>query len=822
MTKSTKNYRKFIAAAATATIVAGAVTPMAFAASFTDVEDRYQDAVEFLVSKGIKGTSDTTFGTQLNVKRVDAAVFVASALGLDTESAPDAGFTDVPNRAKGAVNALKAANITSGKTTTTFASDQEITRGELAIWLQRAFNLKSGSKELVFTDVSDRYEAAVKALVSNEITSGTSATTFGTTNSAKRGDFALFIKRAVDATAKEDVASTVEDVKAINAKTIEVKFNKAIDADTLKAISLEAGDSATDAGTVSKKLSEDGKTLTLTAEKYFKGDYTVKVPFETVKDIDGEFVKPTNKKVTVDDKAAPVLTSAEVTVKDVEAKITSITLNFDEDVKSISNVKIDGKNHEAKIEGNRATVAVNLDASKSYDVTVVNATDVVNNVKDTQVVPLTINVDNVAPSITNVEPSGENTVKVTLDEALKNNTLNITGKIGSFTANVVKSAVVNAENDKEYTVTLNNEYLFKNGNSDTVTLTVAKDALADALGNANESEITKTVTVAKDTVAPAVTKVETISEDGDVTGFTVTYNEEVQTLTPAKIAVTNSKGEILAFANVATAKVSEKDAKKVEFTFVDGLEVGEYNFEFAKGLVKDKSLAANESAKYSTTINVTDAEQPAVTTFNVVSAAATKNVVTVDFGTKVKATGTGSALNPVSYQLNGTTLPTDTEIAFAKDANENLDQTKVVITLPEDFVKSNDNKAIFRVTGVQTLDNKASNPFIAEVAVKDNTAPVAESFVASDLTKLTVTYSEDIKLVDGATFSHLADEIKLADNNGATVAFSAAEVKDNTLILTVTDASKVSSLITLEAAKVDQHIFDLNDIAQKAGVTVTK
>ena len=45
----------------------------------------------------------------------------------------------------------------------------------------------------------------------------------------------------------------------------------------------------------------------------------------------------------------------------------------------------------------------------------------------------------------------------------------------------------------------------------------------------------------------------------------------------------------LAFENVATAKISSVDAKTVEFTFANGLELDEYNFEFAKGLVKDKS-----------------------------------------------------------------------------------------------------------------------------------------------------------------------------------------------------------------------------------------
>ena len=57
-------------------------------------------------------------------KRVDAAVFVVKALGLDIENAPASGFTDVPESAEKEVNALKAAGITNGKTKTTFDSDQ--------------------------------------------------------------------------------------------------------------------------------------------------------------------------------------------------------------------------------------------------------------------------------------------------------------------------------------------------------------------------------------------------------------------------------------------------------------------------------------------------------------------------------------------------------------------------------------------------------------------------------------------------------------------------------------------------------------------------
>lgn len=174
----------------------GPITVQPPLTTFTDVAPKYQDAVNFLVSKGVKGTSETTFGTDYNIKRVDAAVMLANVLNLDIESAPASGFTDVPDRAVKHVNALKAKGITNGKTETTFDSQSEITRGELAIWIQRAFDLQAGNSELPFNDVADQYSKAVSALVNNGVTKGASDTSFGTHDNAKRGDYALFLYRA--------------------------------------------------------------------------------------------------------------------------------------------------------------------------------------------------------------------------------------------------------------------------------------------------------------------------------------------------------------------------------------------------------------------------------------------------------------------------------------------------------------------------------------------------------------------------------------------------------------------------------------------------
>jgi trimeric autotransporter adhesin len=834
MAYQSKNNKKFLASTMTAAVVASAVAPgVSFAAEneFPDVptNHNYYEVITALSEAGvIKGMPDGSFDLGGKVTRAQASQMVAKILELDTnvENTP---FADVKLGVwyTDSINALYAEGHIKGLDEDTFAPNKEMTRAEFAQLIVEAYDIPAKDENLPFTDLKEGawYESAIKTLYAHGLIKGQSATEFGPNDTIKRGDFAWLLANTdyQFGDTLEKAAPAVESVNAVNAKTIEVKFTKAVDAETLKnaasvdVITVVAGEGALDAGEVTQKLSEDGKTLTLKAADIFKGDYTVKVPFEVVKDVDGEFVSPVNAKVTVNDTAAPVLASASSTIKDTEDGIKNIALTFDEDVESIETVKIDGTNYDAVVDGNKATVAVNLDAEKSYDVTVVNATDAAGNVKAVQSASLDVAVDDRAPSIVDVEAIGENQVKVTVDEELNADTLNITANVGTFTTDIVENIEVNEDNKKEYVVTLDSDYLFKNGNSDTINLVVAKDALADAVGNTNAEEITNTVVVSKDATAPAAVEVATSKTDGKVASFSVTYNEEVANVDDTKVSVVNSKGEILSVDQVVENITI--DGKEVEFALVASLVADEYSFELAEGFATDNALTPNESAKYEFSVNVTEDEAPVETSFEIDGAEAVDNVITVDFGEKVKATGTGSALDPSAYQINGVTLPADTEIAFKEEAGV-LNQAKVEITLPAGFVKSDDAKAIFTATGIETLDNKESLPFTKTVSITDNTAPVANTFVATDIDEITVTYSEAINIADLATIS---DEITLLDNEGAEIEFSSYEVtEEGELVLTVVDSSLVSTLVTNEVEDVDADIVDEAGNGQKAGLTVSK
>ena len=163
---------------------------------FEDVTSFYAPAVEYLVRKQItSGLSQTTFGIDKDIIRADAAIWLAKELNLYTQTAKASGFADVPERAVGAVNALKAAGIIGGKTSTSFGAYDALTRGEVAIILQRAYDLSANGTTSSFTDVSPRYKDAVDALVANNITSGLTATRFGVSRNITRGQLAVFIYR---------------------------------------------------------------------------------------------------------------------------------------------------------------------------------------------------------------------------------------------------------------------------------------------------------------------------------------------------------------------------------------------------------------------------------------------------------------------------------------------------------------------------------------------------------------------------------------------------------------------------------------------------
>lgn len=161
----------------------------------------YAHAVWFVTINGIaQGLTDNYFGVEEPIKRVDAAVILGNFMYIDQFDVPKAAFTDVPPRAAKIISALKHYGIINGKSKTKFAPDLEITRGEAAIMLYNAHKdvfppTEELDNKLKFSDVSNRYKEAVHVLSEAGIIKGKSNNKFGTGESLTRGQLALMIER---------------------------------------------------------------------------------------------------------------------------------------------------------------------------------------------------------------------------------------------------------------------------------------------------------------------------------------------------------------------------------------------------------------------------------------------------------------------------------------------------------------------------------------------------------------------------------------------------------------------------------------------------
>lgn len=187
------NHKLFLAASTAIVAVATVAAPVNAESShpFTDVAPRYDEAVSFFYEYDIiKGKTATQFGTTQQLTRGDAAVILANALDLDTAAAPNAGFTDLNTRTRGAVNALAAEGIVSGVTKTEYKPNEILSRGAMAKFLVTAFELQELSEQTPFTDVGGVFGPYIEALYGAQITNGKTATTFGTHANITRGEFA--------------------------------------------------------------------------------------------------------------------------------------------------------------------------------------------------------------------------------------------------------------------------------------------------------------------------------------------------------------------------------------------------------------------------------------------------------------------------------------------------------------------------------------------------------------------------------------------------------------------------------------------------------
>ena len=158
----------------------------------------FYEAVKWAVKSGVtNGLTETMFGPYEPCTRAQIVTFLWRAAGSPEPKAMSS-FADVPAStyyAKAVAWAIENG-ITNGMTETTFAPDATCTRGQGVTFLYRALKGSAGGGAN-FTDVkSDTFYAdAVNWAVANNVTNGTSDTTFSPNDNCTRGQIVTFLWR---------------------------------------------------------------------------------------------------------------------------------------------------------------------------------------------------------------------------------------------------------------------------------------------------------------------------------------------------------------------------------------------------------------------------------------------------------------------------------------------------------------------------------------------------------------------------------------------------------------------------------------------------
>jgi len=182
---------------------------------FPDV-NYFQDEIYYLKDQRIiNGYKDGKFGPNDPIKRLQAIQMILKELGVDTSNAPNPGFKDVHPGSYGYKEIAKAAElgIISGKPDGNFDPNGILTRGQMAVILVNAYDLK-GTSSHKFKDVkeSDGKYPFVQTLVSHSIAGGYPDNTYRPNLTMNRGQFAAFLARYLNDDLKTNNKNDLKDL----------------------------------------------------------------------------------------------------------------------------------------------------------------------------------------------------------------------------------------------------------------------------------------------------------------------------------------------------------------------------------------------------------------------------------------------------------------------------------------------------------------------------------------------------------------------------------------------------------------------------------
>lgn len=363
-----KSYKKFVATAATATLVASAIVPVASAAGFKDVsaDNEFAPFINALVDEGIINgyASDNTFRPNNKLTRGQVAIMLGRWLENNGETVPAdwntvSRFDDVPAGATSAAGKELAKYAALVKDSGVFTGvlgnlnpGQNITRENMAVVLDRVASTVAGislvelAEEIEDVKVNDlanaqtAYQDEIQALADLGITT---VSNFRPKEQVSRAQFAKFLYTTLeiiqDVTAplsaeelKAEVASIVGTLPEVNSITTVEKAQAA----------------KTTAAEATKALADIEKVIA-------DGEYTE----AEVTDLNKVVADAKTAVAAVVAQADKVIEAAkELTVQSVNAiNASEVQVNFSAAVDS--KTALDAANYEIKVNNSPVTIATN-------------------------------------------------------------------------------------------------------------------------------------------------------------------------------------------------------------------------------------------------------------------------------------------------------------------------------------------------------------------------------------------------------------------------------------------------------------------------------
>ncbi|ASJ56115.1 hypothetical protein BP422_22740 [Brevibacillus formosus] len=570
-----------------------------------------------------------------------------------------------------------------------------------------------------------------------------------------------------------------------------------------------------EAGNLSGKLSEDGKTLTVTTEKAVSKRYNVVI--DGIKAKDGSAFAKYDEVVTfAADTTAPAIVS---TVKD---SASTFTVTFSEPIKEIGTVTFkyadgtpvtDGHvTKEFTAPSNKVTFTLtsNIAAGKTVIATLIGTQDTASNLLTPNPATVTMvkgALDGVAPTVSAIAQTGATTFTVKFSEQLAANpTISIDG------TDVDATKVVKDTTDPTlYTVTASAAL---DGAK-----TIAVKGFNDLSGEAGK-DVSKVVVFTKDAVAPKVASSNVVVDATDSKQYLeLTFDKDVKVADTATVAGKGSyvKDHITyAIATADTAVKQDATNKKVVRVNLDtflgdttDVEGAAYNLDLTFTGVTSGADVVVEPAKSTFTRGKDGVPaSDAVVKVNSVVQGTDNNKVAVTFDQAVDG---ASATNAANYKIDGAVVESVTLLPVDATA-----KTQVAVLNLKAGSNEFTGKRNINITGVTALGStKAMEPFHTnETPLNENVAPVVASAKFTGTTEITLTFSEAVVSGTELDFEVLVEGKSQAEVEKVDAVVDTTDTNTAKVTIKAVDPDKIAKGISLKA-------LDTIDVKDAVGNTLS-